>query len=142
MASLKLPAWYARAACLEANTEIFFAFGSDGVGRTAEACETTKAAKAVCEGCPVKSDCLEWALSNESSGVWGGTTAYERRRIREKRAEQAALERSGANGPQDRLLAEQFGPINELVRELPGIVPGRVHPRGRPRRPRPRAGVS
>jgi WhiB family transcriptional regulator, redox-sensing transcriptional regulator len=46
-------------------------------------------AKAICAGCPVRSDCLAYALTNrEDFGVWGGFTADERRVIarREGRA--------------------------------------------------------
>jgi WhiB family redox-sensing transcriptional regulator len=39
------------------------------------------AAKAVCASCPVRLDCLEAGMS-EPRGVWGGLTAYERRRRR------------------------------------------------------------
>jgi WhiB family redox-sensing transcriptional regulator len=44
-------------------------------------------AKAVCERCPVREPCLEYAISSrEKEGVWGGLTARERRRlIRQRR---------------------------------------------------------
>jgi len=39
-------------------------------------------AKSVCDGCSVRVACLEHALSlREKSGVWGGATEKERRRI-------------------------------------------------------------
>ena len=39
-------------------------------------------AKSVCDGCSVRVACLEHALSHrEKSGVWGGATEKERRRI-------------------------------------------------------------
>lgn len=38
--------------------------------------------KALCEGCPVRLDCLLLALRNkETSGTWGGTSAGSRRRL-------------------------------------------------------------
>ena len=38
-------------------------------------------AKKICAGCPVKQECLEYALANrEQYGVWGGMTFAERRR--------------------------------------------------------------
>lgn len=47
--------------------------------------ENTRAinsAKQVCSACPVKMDCLNWALTNEEKyGIWGGLTATERRRL-------------------------------------------------------------
>lgn len=40
-------------------------------------------AKEICEGCPVRQECLDWALTApEEFGVWGGTTPTERRRMR------------------------------------------------------------
>lgn len=41
-----------------------------------------EAAKAVCARCPVRAKCLNWALSMNVSGVWGGSSEYERRRMR------------------------------------------------------------
>lgn len=39
-------------------------------------------AKAVCETCTVRSQCLEFALANdERDGVWGGLTAKERKAL-------------------------------------------------------------
>lgn len=42
-------------------------------------------AKAACASCPILDGCLEWAVHNESHGIWGGTTAVERTRIRKAR---------------------------------------------------------
>lgn len=47
--------------------------------------ESTTEARAVCQTCPCLDACLEWAIANESFGVWGGTTERERRRIRKQR---------------------------------------------------------
>lgn len=69
---------------------MFFAFGTDFGGRTEESAAAVEAAKAICRPCPVRRECREWALDNENWGVWGGTTAYERRKIRERWAEEAA----------------------------------------------------
>lgn len=42
----------------------------------------TLAALAICEPCPIRRPCLEWALSRgEAFGVWGGATAEQRRRM-------------------------------------------------------------
>ena len=39
---------------------------------------------AICAACPVRRQCLDFALNNPLGqyGIWGGTTAYERRRMR------------------------------------------------------------
>lgn len=66
-----------RAACRGLPPEMFF-HSSRIVNR---------AAKAVCAGCPVRDECLEWALANnEEHGVFGGQGPKERKRIlRERR---------------------------------------------------------
>jgi WhiB family transcriptional regulator, redox-sensing transcriptional regulator len=47
--------------------------------------ESIKEAKAICGGCPVAAECLEFALTNGCIGVWGGTSERERRRLRVER---------------------------------------------------------
>jgi WhiB family redox-sensing transcriptional regulator len=43
-------------------------------------------AKAICAGCPVRTECLDFAIvSCEQFGIWGGTSERERRRIRRQR---------------------------------------------------------
>lgn len=40
-------------------------------------------AKALCGQCPVRDECLDFALSaNEAFGIWGGLTEVERRQLR------------------------------------------------------------
>lgn len=49
--------------------------------------EDTTYPKALCGRCPVKDDCLDFALANrEHYGIWGGTSERERRRIRRRRS--------------------------------------------------------
>ncbi|UCG41060.1 MAG: WhiB family transcriptional regulator [Acidimicrobiia bacterium] len=68
-------AWRLEAACADLTSEEFFLAGDD--------LEGMRRAQAVCAGCPVKAECLEFALaSNQSLGIWGGTTPNERRRLR------------------------------------------------------------
>jgi WhiB family redox-sensing transcriptional regulator len=44
---------------------------------------STAAAKRVCRSCPVRSECLEYALANdERFGIWGGLSERERRRVK------------------------------------------------------------
>jgi WhiB family redox-sensing transcriptional regulator len=43
-------------------------------------------AKALCDTCPVKTECLTYALeANEPYGIWGGLTTNERDRLKRKR---------------------------------------------------------
>jgi len=44
----------------------------------------TALAKEVCNQCGVKSECLEYAMSFESQGVWGGLTTAERIKLGRK----------------------------------------------------------
>lgn len=70
--------WRDGAACLHADPELFFP-----VSTTGPALRQVEEAKRICRDCPVQAPCLAWALRQGiSSGVWGGTTAEERRAMR------------------------------------------------------------
>ena len=70
--------WRDQAACRDTNPDLFFP-----VGTTGPAIEQIEQAKAVCGECPAQSACLEFALvTNQDSGVWGGTSEEERRKLR------------------------------------------------------------
>jgi hypothetical protein len=64
------PAWRTRGVCQNVDPETFFPAPS----------EPADAAMALCRTCPVLGSCLAWALqAGDLHGVWGGTTARERR---------------------------------------------------------------
>lgn len=44
-----------------------------------------QAKELMCNGCPIFDACLEWAVRHEDFGVWAGTSASERTRIRRER---------------------------------------------------------
>ncbi len=70
--------WRHRGACRDSDPDLFFPIGASG-----DAIGHAAAAKAVCRQCPVRADCLEFAMtSNQDSGVWGGATEDERRKMR------------------------------------------------------------
>jgi WhiB family transcriptional regulator, redox-sensing transcriptional regulator len=46
---------------------------------------STAAAIAICDRCPVKPECLEWALQHDEEGVWGGTSEATRRSLKRPR---------------------------------------------------------
>lgn len=71
--------WRHRAICRDEPAELFFPVGDAGPAQ-AQLAE----AKAVCDRCPVVSDCLEWALAHEDVGVWGGQSEQERRALRRR----------------------------------------------------------
>lgn len=75
--------WRSEAACLPERLPIhvqpadFFPHGN----------ESTEGAKSVCADCPVRTDCLEYALeSRVDDGVFGGLTEAERRKLRQSKA--------------------------------------------------------
>lgn len=73
--------WVRGALCMGADPEVFF---PDGTG--APALRDESRAKAICAACPVRRDCLDWALGvGEADGIWGGTTPHERRLLRRGR---------------------------------------------------------
>lgn len=58
--------WRRRAACRDAGPELFYPVGSIG-----PAAEQIEQAKAICQGCPVRRACLEFAVTaDEQYGVW------------------------------------------------------------------------
>jgi WhiB family transcriptional regulator, redox-sensing transcriptional regulator len=67
--------WWQAAACRTADPDIFFPVSAHGPGEVEIA-----RAKAVCAKCPVRRQCLQFALAtHQMHGVWGGTTEEERR---------------------------------------------------------------
>ncbi|MDZ7674285.1 MAG: WhiB family transcriptional regulator [Acidimicrobiales bacterium] len=74
----EIQAWQEYSNCLGVDPDLFFP----------ERGASTKEAKAVCKGCVVREECLEYALQNgEKFGIWGGMSERERRRIRRARAQ-------------------------------------------------------
>ena len=70
--------WRGRAACRDTDPDLFFPIGSTG-----PAIEQIDAARTVCMQCEARRACLEFALTtNQESGIWGGTSEEERRKLR------------------------------------------------------------
>lgn len=67
--------WQSEALCAQTDPEAFFP----------EKGGSTRDAKRVCGACNVRSECLEYALTNdERFGIWGGLSERERRRLRKR----------------------------------------------------------
>jgi WhiB family transcriptional regulator, redox-sensing transcriptional regulator len=78
-------AWMFHARCRGISPAEFFP--SDGTG--------VETAQRVCASCPVRSECLEYALFNRiEHGVWGGASERERRRILRRRRDVATTPQS------------------------------------------------
>ena len=70
-----LSEWHQKAACRGRGPADFVRGPKSDYGNIRELCET----------CPVRPECLEYALDHESlTGLWGGTTDRERRMIRRR----------------------------------------------------------
>jgi WhiB family redox-sensing transcriptional regulator len=67
--------WTARASCTETDPGIFFPPHGDPATE----------ARQICARCPVRDDCLAYALdADERYGIWGGLDPDERRSLRRR----------------------------------------------------------
>ncbi len=69
--------WFDGARCYGADPDIFFP--TRGM--------TAAPAKAICEPCPAKKDCLHYATfitPVKEEGIWGGSTGKKRRQMRKE----------------------------------------------------------
>jgi WhiB family redox-sensing transcriptional regulator len=65
--------WRSLGNCADQNPDLWFAVGAI----------EHKMAKRVCRGCPVRDQCLAYAMDHPvDHGIWGGLTERERRRWR------------------------------------------------------------
>jgi len=74
------PSWQRDAACRDtaerSQVAVFFPAGN----------RSMQPAKTICAGCPVRTECLEYAIADATLvGVWGGTSETERDHIRYRR---------------------------------------------------------
>jgi WhiB family redox-sensing transcriptional regulator len=68
-------AWQEQALCAQTDPEAFFP----------EKGGSTRDAKKICTVCPVRAECLEYALAHdERFGIWGGLSERERRRLKKQ----------------------------------------------------------
>ena len=75
-----IPDWRTRAACRDADPEIFFPAAAPGT--EAERLQVAEALT-FCTGCVVRTECLQFAMTARgAAGVWGGTSEDERRVVR------------------------------------------------------------
>lgn len=84
--------WRNNALCRDTDPELFFPIGTTG-----QALLQISRAKEVCCECPVKVDCLDFAMdTNQDTGIWGGTSEEERRQMRREIAARARAARMAA----------------------------------------------
>lgn len=75
-----VPDWMDRAACRGVDISVFYP--EPPPGRKNPPRGIGVAAARVCSPCPVRDECLEWALGKEKFGTWGGTTELDRDAMR------------------------------------------------------------
>lgn len=76
------PLWMNQAACSTVSGTWFFTPDENGSRRG----ENKLPGKAVCQGCPVRVECLDHAMrNNEKHGIWGGLSSRERQKLRRAR---------------------------------------------------------
>jgi hypothetical protein len=69
------PNWQNKGACRGSERNIWFSQRGEN--------KAIQEAKRICNTCPIKQKCLEYALYwNEQYGIWGGLTVRERRKHR------------------------------------------------------------
>jgi WhiB family redox-sensing transcriptional regulator len=88
--------WRSRSACRVTTAAAFFP--AAGVGAMA----AVRKAKGICAGCPVLSQCRDFALTHPGiadDGVWGGLTVGERRRLAPRPKPRPAVPRKPRSGP-------------------------------------------
>jgi WhiB family transcriptional regulator, redox-sensing transcriptional regulator len=74
--------WRHIAACRDEDPELFFP-----IGNTGPALLQIEEAKSVCRRCPVREECLQFALeTGQDAGVWGGLSEDARRALKRRNA--------------------------------------------------------
>jgi WhiB family transcriptional regulator, redox-sensing transcriptional regulator len=82
--------WWHSSACADADPDLFFPAVENRSTRAQIA-----TAKAFCTGCPVREECLRWALSRgKTAGIWGGLSENERTALARREAELAKHQRN------------------------------------------------
>lgn len=77
---LTRPGWQTYAACRGVGADVFFP----------ERGGTLAAARELCSRCPVRPQCLAFALEVDADGYWAGTSERDRRRLARARRREAA----------------------------------------------------
>lgn len=68
--------------CSTVDPELFFPQEIEIGNKIISKYSNLSMAKEICSSCPLKIDCLEYALRNSEIGIWGGTTESQRDTLR------------------------------------------------------------
>lgn len=74
--------WRDRAACVGLPVDWWVPAAPEDHGRGRPIPEPAPQAVAMCADCPVRSECLAYAVEWNEQGYWGGLTEVQRRRLR------------------------------------------------------------
>lgn len=74
-----LGGWHGQGLCIGEDPDIFFPSNGDPGTRARE----------VCSACPVRQDCLEYAMEADEFGIWGGLDQHERRNLKRRQRRRA-----------------------------------------------------
>lgn len=69
-----LPEWFARGACVGRDPSLFEPSATNAT--------STAPWRGICQSCPIREFCLEYAVDNETYGNWGGLTSNERKQLK------------------------------------------------------------
>jgi WhiB family redox-sensing transcriptional regulator len=106
--------WRKQAACANSDTEKFF----PTKGKEARTQHVISSARLVCARCPVRSECLEFAVKNSVMyGIWGGLTREERKKVKD-----GDYKRASRNSPNILLGALRKLKFDEPMVELASIL--------------------
>ena len=77
--------WQIKGSCRGPQASVFFPPAQ--FERKDEKLDRESRAKAICRTCPVKRECLDYAVSiREAHGIWGGLNEVERKQLLAQRA--------------------------------------------------------
>jgi len=128
-----MTAWMDQAACADIGPGLFYPRGEKpDAGYYDEA-------RRICGGCPVRAECLDYALAvDDRFGMWGGLSPQEREKVRKQRGIKRIGEDSAVNRHTIRrddalltryeALIERHGTSLDLAAEL-GITVGALNKR-------------
>jgi len=108
--------WRTFAVCTDADPEIFFPVGDPADPFDARNAE----ALSWCAVCPVRSECLAFALDHIPHGIAGGMTAAQRRELLRYRLRRQAARLAGQRTPP---------PVRSPLAPDPGMTPHRARTR-------------
>ncbi|WP_406425684.1 WhiB family transcriptional regulator [Streptomyces sp. NBC_00842] len=109
--------WRHEAACRWIDPDLFWPLGEGAAAR-----QQAEQAKAVCAKCPVRAQCLEWAVeTRQDFGVWGGMSERERRDLHRRKARSYGASEVSAL---QQILTERLDLF--LDAQARGLLPGQI----------------